>query len=321
MPASIVTVTLNPAIDHTVHVDRFEPGAVNRACGSHRQSAGKGINVATMLAIGGEPGVVAAGFLGQANIALYEQHFARHRIEDACVRVAGETRTCIKIVDSNTGVTTDLNLSGLSPTPAQCQVLLRQLLELVEPERWFVISGSLPVAVEASFVADMIGSLRAKGARVAIDSSGPTLAAAIKVGVDLAKPNQYELAELLNRDLQGAESTLAAARELCPQQMPTLIVSMGEAGALFLSGDSTLMARASVTSVVSTVGAGDALLAGYLQAQQRGASFEESARLAAVYAWSRLESLVPKLPQGETLYERLQRVELTSVSTLPEDTE
>jgi 1-phosphofructokinase family hexose kinase len=266
-----------------------------------------------MLAIGGESGVVAAGFLGQGNIALYEQHFARHRIEDACVRVAGETRTCIKIVDTNTGVTTDLNLSGLSPTPAQCQVLFQQLLELAEPERWFVISGSLPVAVDASFVADMIGSLRAKGARVAIDSSGPTLAAAIKVGVDLAKPNQHELAELLDRDLQGAESILAAARELCPQQIPALIVSMGEAGALFLSGDSTLMARASVTSVASTVGAGDALLAGYLQAQQRGASFEESARLATVYAWSRLESLVPKLPQGEALHQRLQRVELTRV--------
>jgi fructose-1-phosphate kinase PfkB-like protein len=90
--------------------------------------------------------------------------------------------------------------------------------------------------------------------------------------------------------------------------MPNLIVSMGGQGALFLTADAELLVRAPKLNVVSTVGAGDALLAGYLHGQQLGESLEDCARRATVYAWSRLESLTPTLPQGDELSERLERV-------------
>ena len=141
-----------------------------------------------------------------------------------------------------------------------------------------------------------------------IDSSGAALAAAVETGVDLAKPNEHELAELLGTELNGFDVILNAARQLCGERIPALIVSMGGAGALFLSKDSELLARAPEVNVVSTVGAGDALLAGYLQARQRGDSAVDCARMATVYAWRRLESLVPVLPQGDELSERLNQV-------------
>lgn len=306
--ASIVTVTLNPAIDQTVFVDQLVPSSVHRVSDSQRQAGGKGVNVATMLALGGAAEVVVSGFLGEDNAAIFEQHFSAHGLRDAFLRVSGETRTGIKIVDTRANDTTDLNMTGPAPTAEQCEALKARLVALVEPGRWFVIAGSLPGGVAPAFVGDLIRALRSAGAKVVIDSSGAALAAAVETGVDLAKPNEHELAELLGTELNGFDVILNAARQLCGERIPALIVSMGGAGALFLSKDSELLARAPEVNVVSTVGAGDALLAGYLQARQRGDSAVDCARMATVYAWSRLESLVPVLPQGDELSERLNQV-------------
>jgi 1-phosphofructokinase len=309
--ATIVTVTLNPAIDQTVFVDQLVPGSVHRVSRSQRQAGGKGVNVATMLALGGAQ-VVVSGFLGAANAGIFEQHFQAHALRDAFVRVAGETRTGIKIVDTRANDTTDLNLPGPAPSAAQCGQLTERLLELVEPGRWFVIAGSLPAGLEPAFLAELIQRLRGAGAKVAVDSSGAALAAAVEAGVDLAKPNEHELAELLGAELNDLDAILSAARKLCHERIPNLIVSLGGQGALFLSADAELRARAPEVQVVSTVGAGDSLLAGYLQGLLRGESPADCARLATVYAWSRLESLVPALPQGAELSDRLRRVRVTA---------
>jgi 1-phosphofructokinase len=306
----IVTVTLNPAIDQTVFVDQLVPGSVHRVTHSQRQAGGKGVNVATMLALGGAAEVIVSGFLGEANAAIFEQHFSEYGLRDAFIRVAGETRTGIKIVDTGANETTDLNMTGPAPTAEQCEALKAQLLELAEPGRWFVIAGSLPAGVAPAFVAELIRALRGADAKVAIDSSGAALAAAVEAGVDLAKPNEHELAELLGAELNGSAAIIKAARKVCAERIPNLIVSMGAEGALFLSKDSELLARAPDVKVVSTVGAGDSLLAGYLQALQRGDSAEDCARLATVTAWSRLESLTPTVPQGE----RLRRVRVSRPS-------
>jgi 1-phosphofructokinase len=306
--AAIVTVTLNPAIDQTVFVDQLVPGSVHRASDSRRQAGGKGVNVATMLALGGTENVVVSGFLGEDNAALFERHFSQHSLQDAFVRVSGETRKGIKIVDTQSNETTDFNLAGPAPTAEQCESLRAQLLGLVEPGRWFVIAGSLPAGVSPEFLGDLIRTLREAGAKVAVDSSGAAFVAAVEAGVDLAKPNEHELAELLGAELHGSAAILSAARQLCRERIPSLIVSMGGEGALFLSAESELLACAPEVNVVSTVGAGDSLLAGYLQGQLRGCSTLDSARLATVYAWCRLEALAPSLPKGDALNERMNQV-------------
>jgi len=309
----IITVTLNPAIDQTVFVDHLIPGTMHRASRSHRQAGGKGINVGTMLSIGGAS-VAVAGFLGEANPSIFEEHFRSHNLRDAFVRVPGETRTGIKIVDAKEDSTTDVNLPGPAPTEAQCERLLNKLLKLVQPGMWVVISGSLPVGVEPSFLVRMIQALRAADAKVAVDSSGVALTAALETGVDLAKPNAHELAEFLGAEPKGFKAVLKAARQLHRERVPNLIVSLGDEGALFLSENAELMASAPPVQVVSTVGAGDSLLAGYLQGLLRGESAPDCARLATVYAWSRLESLVSALPDEATLSKRLARVSVQPIT-------
>ncbi|KRP37921.1 MAG: hypothetical protein ABS34_00235 [Opitutaceae bacterium BACL24 MAG-120322-bin51] len=310
----IVTITLNPAIDQTVFVDQLVPGSVHRVSQSRRQAGGKGVNVATMLALGGAE-VVASGFLGDANATIFEQHFSEYGVRDAFIRVQGETRMGIKIVDTGINETTDLNMVGAAPTVEQCAALRSQLLELAEPGRWFLIAGSLPDGMEPRFVAELIQALRGTGAKVAVDSSGTALKAAVAAGVDLIKPNEHELAELLGVELKDFDSIVAAARRLCKEQIPNLIVSLGAQGALFQTAEAELLVRAPKLNVVSTVGAGDALLAGYLHGQQLGESLEDCARRATVYAWSRLESLVPMLPQGNKLTKRLNRISVRELDS------
>ncbi len=310
---AIITVTLNPAIDHTVFVDQLIPGTVHRATGSHRQAGGKGVNVATMLSLGGAS-VAASGFLGEANPSIFEKHFKDHKLQDAFVRVPGETRTGIKIVDTKANDTTDLNLPGPAPTKAQCAKLISKLLKLVQPGTWVVIAGSLPVGVEPAFLVELIHRLRDADAKIAVDSSGAALAAAVEAGVDLAKPNVHELEELLDTPLKDFQTTLSAARQLCRERVPNLIVSLGDEGALFLANKAELMASAPPVKVISTVGAGDSLLAGYLQGLVRGDSPPDCARLATVYAWSRLESLVSALPEPEVLSQRLARVTVQPIA-------
>ncbi len=310
---SIVTVTLNPAIDHTVFVDSLVPGSVHRATGSHRQAGGKGVNVGTMLALGGAD-VAVAGFLGEANPSIFEKHFREHGLHDAFIRVPGETRTGIKIVDAAANETTDLNLPGPAPTSAQCERLIAKLLKLAQPGIWFVIAGSLPVGVEPAFLVELIHRLRDADAKIAVDSSGPALAAAVEAGVDLAKPNVHELAELLGTELNDFQTTLNAARAICRERVPNLIVSLGDEGALFLADQAELMASAPPVKVISTVGAGDSLLAGYLQGLLRGETPPDCARFASVYAWSRLESLVSSLPDPDVLSQRLARITVQPIA-------
>tara|TARA_B100000614_G_C14420439_1_gene441689 strand:+ start:204 stop:809 length:606 start_codon:yes stop_codon:yes gene_type:complete len=164
------------------------------------------------------------------------------------------------------------------------------------------------------FLVELIRRLRDVDAKIAIDSSGAALKAAVEVGVDLAKPNVHELEELLDTKFDNFQATLDAARELCRERIPNLIVSLGDEGALFLADEAELMASAPPVKVISTVGAGDSLLAGYLQGILRGDTPPDCARMATVYAWSRLESLVSALPANDVLTQRLARVTVQPIA-------
>lgn len=303
---NVVAVTLNPAIDQSVFIDELKPGAVHRVQRSQRQAGGKGINVATMLSLGGVP-VTVSGFLGAANARIFEQHFSQHQLPDVFVRVHGETRVGIKILDAKSG-TTDLNFPGIQPDTEALSELRVRLMALCEEGTWFVFGGSLPIGMTVEDFTDLLAALKASGAKLAVDSSGPALKAAIAVGVHLIKPNEHELAEALDLVDAQPETVMGAVDVLLQQGIETVVLSMGKAGALFVRGCEKVLATSPNIEVVSTVGAGDSLLAGYLAGVVRGMPLEDAARMATAYAWSRLVSLDPKL---ENLEERMQAVTLS----------
>lgn len=303
----IVTVTLNPAIDQTVFLDYLVVGQVNRTRRHHRQPGGKGINVSSMLGQYGIPNT-ATGFLGNDNPRLFEELFRSQHIRDEFIRIPGETRTGIKIVDEGSRETTDINFPGLEPNADEGRAFEKKLRSLVKPGRWFVLAGSLPAGFSIGFFEEIIALIKTGGALVAADTSGEALKIAIRSGADLVKPNQHELAEFLGHDLPDFASRVAAARELQRDKVPHVILSLGSEGALFITPEKALMASAPPVKVMSTVGAGDSLLAGCLAGLVSRQPPSECARLASVFAWAALEDVARKLPDPDVIRKRLAAI-------------
>ncbi|MDF3128928.1 1-phosphofructokinase [Kiritimatiellaeota bacterium B1221] len=308
-----VTITLNPAIDETVLLGNLKIGEVNRSRFSQTQAGGKGTNVSRMLSQYGISNL-ATGFLGADNRGHFTNLFAHNQIEDAFIQIPGKTRSCIKIVCESTRQTTDINLPGLSPSPAAKAQFSERIQRLIFPGRWFVLAGSLPPGLDLEFFTHIIQTLKQGGALVAVDSSGDPLKAAIEQKVDLIKPNEHELAEIWKHPLSDFSEKVEAAKELQQNHVPRVILSLGKKGALFLSPEQTLLASVMPVEVVSTVGAGDALLSGYLAGVLNEESHEDCARLATVFASSNLENVERTLPPPAEILRRLAKVQIIRLS-------
>ncbi len=303
----IVTVTLNPAIDETVFLDRLRQGEVNRARCHHRQAGGKGVNISSMLAQYGIA-TTATGFLGNQNTQLFEKLFSETGVCDAFIRIDGETRFGIKIISESIRETTDINFPGAAPTEADLLALDEKLAGLVAPGRWFVLGGSLPTGVSLSYFENLLRQLKDSGALVAVDTHGEALKSAIACGVDLIKPNRDELAEILDLDSEDLSSLAIAARELQREKVSHVIVSLGKDGAFFAGPQGFHHAQSPPVQVVSTVGAGDSTLAGYLAGLVTGRTAIECAALATVFAWSALEDVSRRLPDAAEIFTRMNHI-------------
>ncbi|HTJ77716.1 MAG TPA: 1-phosphofructokinase [Rariglobus sp.] len=281
----VVTLTLNPAIDRTVTIPNFSTGAVNRVTHSEDRAGGKGINVAVSLATHGHR-VAALGFLGKDNADVFAEAFAALGIEDRCIRLAGATRVGIKIVDPVGGQTTDINFPGLAPAAADLVALRGQLAAL--SGGWCVLAGSLPPGVEPGIYREFIASLKARGVHTLLDTSGEPLREALQAAPDIIKPNVHELEALLGERLSTEKAVVAAARKLVTGGVKLVVVSRGAEGACFVTAEEAVSAVPPAVEVRSTVGAGDAMVAGIVAARLRGLSLGEGARLATAFSLAAL---------------------------------
>jgi len=277
----IATVTLNPAIDRTVTISNFTAGAVNRVEASQDGPGGKGVNVASALADCALR-TVATGFLGRENADIFEALFARKNIQDRFVRIAGRTRVGIKITDPVRALTTDINFPGPAPSPADVAALHETLAAL--HSAWWVVAGSIPPGLDPGIYREIIAALKARGSRVVLDASGEALRHAIEAGPHIVKPNLAELRALLGKRLTGTDSVIKAARKLLAKGIEMVVVSMGREGACFVTAAEAVIARSPDVEVGSTVGAGDAMVAGCVAAQIRGLPIDECARLASAFS-------------------------------------
>ncbi|MBN5157916.1 MULTISPECIES: 1-phosphofructokinase [unclassified Stenotrophomonas] len=294
MSARAVTITLNPAIDQTVRLAHLQPGHVHRARSSRDDAGGKGINVAACLADWGVP-TTALGVLGEGNDGVFSAVFAERGIADACLRIAGRTRTNIKLVEEANGETTDINLPGLSLRDADLDAVSRRLDALLQPDLPVVLSGSLPSGLPADAWARLQAQASAAGARVLLDTSGDALAAALS-GAQGAlpyaiKPNRHELEAWTRTPLPDRSALRAAGHALVERGVALVAISMGADGALFIDRSGALIARPPRLARDSTVGAGDAMVAGIAAALlEPSLDLAACARLATAFSMSRLES-------------------------------
>ncbi|MGF6096663.1 1-phosphofructokinase [Pseudomonas sp. 18175] len=273
--ARILTLTLNPALDLTVRLARLEPGEVNRSENVLTHAAGKGVNVAQVLADLGHQ-VSVGGFLGAQNPQAFNALIARRGFGDAFIRVAGETRSNIKIAEQD-GRVTDINAPGPF-VDEQAQQKLLKMVAIVGPEfDAVVVAGSLPRGVSPQWFQGLLETLKNLGLKVALDTSGEALRAGLQAGPWLVKPNTEELADALG-------NAADAVSQLHQLGVEHVVVSDGAAGVNWYRPGTALHATPPQVTVASTVGAGDSLLAGMLHGLLSGDTPEHTLRRATAIA-------------------------------------
>lgn len=324
----ILCITLNPAIDMTVGLDELKLGAVNRANTSQMNAAGKGLNGAQILADLGMD-TVATGFLGGDNDGLFNRLFGEREalnhsenlgwVVDGFVRVAGITRTNIKLTDDYYGIgrTTDVNGQGFVVTETDKVLFFEQVAQLAPTCDAVLIAGSLPSGFDLSDFEHLLIMLTNIHNKVAVDVSGEALKIAVKHKLWLIKPNNDELFEAFNVHTNSIDEQAALFDEL-HTDIDNIFISMGEEGVHWLrktnDGRELYSAVPPVMKVKSTVGAGDTFVAGMIFGLLRDDKPEMvlvHATALSAYAVTIAGVKVPKRELLKTLIEQVKVEKLT----------
>ncbi len=274
----IVTVTLNPSLDRAIDIERLMRGQVIRAAHARLDPGGKGVNVSRALLANGVPSqalLPTGGDEGQQLVRMLRAE----GVDLVAVPVSGNTRSNVTLAEPD-GTVTKINEPGPTLSPAEFDAITKQALTMAAGADWVVVSGSLPPGLAEEEFGNLCVNLVGAGVRVAVDTSGPGLRAAAKAGVRLLKPNRDELAEVAGRSLGSIADVVDAAQVLRSWGASGVLASLGASGAVLVDDDGVLSGDSPVDRPRSSVGAGDALLAGFLAAGARGRD-----ALANALAW------------------------------------
>lgn len=256
----VVTITLNPALDLTGSLQSLRAGSVNLVDHSNFHAAGKGVNVARVLSDLGAQ-VTVTGFLGQDNQAPFCQLFEEMGATDRFIRVLGSTRINVKLVEQN-GTVSDINFPGVTVNEQALVQFEQTLDELCADHDFFILAGSLPNGISAETCAHWVQTLREKGKKVLFDSSRAALTAGIEATPWLIKPNDEELAEFSGQAVENEDDVVNISEQIANKGIENIVVSLGARGVMWLNQGEWLSSKPPKMTVVSTVGAGDTLVAG-----------------------------------------------------------
>jgi 1-phosphofructokinase len=264
----ILTVTPNPSLDRTYEVPSLMRGEVLRATSDRMDPGGKGVNVSRAVAAAGHD-TLAVLPLGGAPGALVAELLRAEGIAVAPVPVTGQTRSNISVAEPD-GALTKINAAGPELTAAESEALLATVREHSAAADWIACCGSLPRGLAPEWYAALVARAHQAGARIALDTSGPSLLAALRERPDVVKPNAEELAEAVERPLKTVGDAVGAAEALRALGARSVLASLGADGQLLVTESGTWFGSAKVDVVRSNVGAGDASLAGFLAAGGEG---------------------------------------------------
>lgn len=308
----IYTVTLNPAIDKTVVVENFCPGAVNRVASVREDAGGKGINVSKCLKNLGTDSVAAVILAGQTGQRL-EQMLQKLQIPVLAVWAEGQSRTNLKLIDPVKGENTDINEPGPAVSEALLAQLEQTLLEKLHPGDLVILSGSLPAGVDKGLYGRWTEAFRAKGVCVYLDADGEPMHKGIAAAPYMIKPNNHELAALLGVASLSREQMLAEGRRLLDTGIAEVVISLGGDGGLFISREGCFHAPALKVEVKSTVGAGDSVVAAMAHSQVQKLSREDTIRLATAIGAASVMQSGTQPPAAELVWELAKDVAVTKL--------
>ena len=296
----IYTLTLNPAVDKTVTIPGFTPGAVNRIISLRRDVGGKGINVSKCLQKLGTASA-AAGFFGGDEGDRAAQELENSGIETIPVLIPGKIRTNLKIVDPDRGEVTDINEPGPEVDPVDWSVLEHKLSTRLKAGDLLILSGSLPRGMEPETYRDLAEKYAARGVDVMLDCDGRSLKLGLEGKPMLVKPNVQERSGAVGRPLSTRQQIREAARELIGRGVGSVLVSMGRGGAMLVTPGGIWEADGVIVSMGSTVGAGDAMVAAMAIARERKLEPKKALALAVAAATASVMCSGTQPPEAQTV--------------------
>lgn len=308
----IITVTLNPAIDKTVTISNFTAGEVNRIETLRSDVGGKGINVSKCLKELGCESTAAAFWGGEAGRS-GEAQLQQSGVESLPVFIGGTTRTNMKIIDPEQGTNTDINEPGPQISPEELEQLIQKLDEKLNQGDILVLAGSIPAGISPDIYKELTIRYKEKGVKVFLDADGESFAEGIKASPYLIKPNIDELSRYAGEKITDIRGILKAVKPLLQSGIEKIVVSMGAQGAVFIQKGRILIASSLNVPVLSTVGAGDSMVAALAYGEEKGLDEKKTYKLSmAMGAASVMCSgtQAPKASSVESLYHMVNMIEL-----------
>ena len=277
MMNDILTVTLNPAVDKTVTVENFSLGELNRIKTIRSDAGGKGINVAKVLQRFSVP-VTAWGLQAGYEGKIILKKLRQEGIPSYFIEAEGETRTNLKVVDERTKQTTELNEAGFTPSNALLEEFVRRFESKLDGVAIVALGGSLPPGTPTDYYRRLIEIANRKGIRTILDADGEALALGIEAVPFALKPNIHELETLCDTTFETEEQIVIAAQTLVSKGICYVLVSMGSKGSILVSEREVIRAKPFPITPISTVGAGDSMVAAMAYCLLHHKSLEEMAR-------------------------------------------
>lgn len=306
---TIVTLTMNPAIDLSSSVDRVVPDRKLRCKHPLSEPGGGGINVGRAIhKLGGEALVcyLAGGVTGEFLRELLDQEGVRQRV----LPIKGWTRMNSAVLDESTRQQYRFIAPGPELSEGEWQACLNELAAIRPSPAYLVASGSLPPGVPEDFYARLARLARDFGSRFVVDTSGGALTSAVSAGAYLLKPSLGELSQLAGREIRSETQQLEVAQQVVQSgKCEVVLLSLGSEGALMVWAEGSARLRPPPVRVQSTVGAGDSMVGGFLLGLMRGQSLKDSFRLGVAAATAAVMNPGTQLcrrEDTERLYEQLR---------------
>lgn len=303
----IITVTLNPAVDETIYIEKLLPYKVNKVSKLRLDPGGKGINVSKMVNRLGEK-TLALGFCGGENGNYIRNALKERGIPEALTITEVATRKNTKIVEIKSGLTTDMNVQGQAVGKNALSRFMRTYDAYLGEGRIVVLSGSIPEGIPNTIYRELCEIAQNKGCKVILDASDSALREGIKGEPFLVKPNIHELEELVGKRLETEEAIISESRKLLTGKTKHLIVSLGEKGALWITKDRVIRQSVPVVKVKSTVGAGDSMVAGIAVGLESGLLDTEGFKLGVACSIAAITVEGTDIPKKEVIENFLMKL-------------
>lgn len=267
----IYTLTLNPAIDYYMSMGNFQLGSLNSLEEGYTLPGGKGINVSKVLKNFSVESK-ALGFVGGFTGDYIKKHLNEYEIESDFIELQENTRINIKLKTKDS----ETEIAGKSPTISRENVKeLLKKFEEIKKDDVVILSGSVPNSISKSIYADII-KLLPKDCKVILDTRGLHLVEGLKEGVFLTKPNNHELEEFFNRKLNNIEEIIQAGKDLQALGSKNVLISLGKDGSILITEKEVYIGNAPQGKLISSVGAGDSMVAGVVYGIAKGMTLEDS---------------------------------------------